>query len=138
MMLLNLTPDRSGAIPAADAARAAEFGRAVADQFGSAAAEGSGRGMAVELAVGPGAAIDRAVIAEDITQGERIRRWVLEGREGDGAWRELAAGESIGHKRIVRFGPLNATEVRLRVVESAGEPIVRRLSVYRVLDRGPR
>lgn len=137
-MLLNLTPDRTGAIPAADAARAGEFGRAVAEQFGAAVAEESGRGKAVTLAVGPGAAIDRAVIAEDITQGERIRRWVLEGREGDGSWRELASGQSIGHKRIVRFGPLKATEVRLRVVESAGEPIVRRLSVYRVLDRGPR
>ena len=78
------------------------------------------------------------MIAEDITQGERIRRWVLEGREGEGAWRQLASGQSIGHKRIVRFEPLKAAEVRLRVVESAGEPIVRRLSVYRVLDRGPR
>lgn len=138
MMLLNLTPDRSGAIPEADVARAAEFGRAVAREFGSAAAEASGRGKTVTLTVGPGAAIDRAVIMEDITQGERVRRWVLEGRQSDGPWKELAVGQSIGHKRIVRFTPIAASELRLRTLDSAAEPIIHRLAVYRVMERRSR
>ncbi len=137
-MLLNLTPDRSGAIPAADAARAAEFGRAVAEQFGEAAVEASGRGTSLSLAVDAGAPIDRAVIMEDITQGERVRRWVLEGRQSDGSWQELAAGQSIGHKRIVRFTPIAASELRLRTLDSAAEPIIRRLAVYRVIERASR
>ena len=75
--------------------------------------------------------IDHAIAMEDIRQGERIREYAVEGRR-DGVWTELVRGESVGHKRIDRFGPVTVDAVRLRTLRSAGQPIIRKLAVYRV------
>ena len=56
--------------------------------------------------------------------------------EVDGAWREIARGSAIGHKKIDSFGSLQAAAVRLRVTRSAAEPIIRRLPVFHVGSRG--
>ena len=75
--------------------------------------------------------IDNAILMEQITEGERVRRYVLEGFCGD-RWIKLAHGQSIGHKRIERFPPSQVTKVRLRVTESTAEPLIRKLAVYHV------
>ena len=59
-----------------------------------------------------------------------MRQYVLEGQAGD-RWVELAHGQSIGHKRIGRFAPLEATKVRIRATESLAEPVIHKLDVYR-------
>lgn len=130
VLLLNNTPDMTGLIPEPDAKRSAEFGAEIQRLYGTPAATTSGRGS--ELRVMPSAplAIDRVVIAEDITQGERIRRYVVEGSV-EGVWKELAAGTAVGHKKIDRFAAVRVEEVRLRVLESIGEPIITQLAVYR-------
>ena len=38
-----------------------------------------------------------------------MRQYVLEGLVGD-RWTELARGQSIGHKRIERFHPIEVTK----------------------------
>jgi len=68
---------------------------------------------------------------EQITEGERIRQYVLEGL-ASGRWQELARGQSIGHKRIERFPPVEVTKVRVRATEAAAEPVIRKLAVYHV------
>ena len=68
---------------------------------------------------------------EQITEGERVRQYVLEGLAGD-RWTELAHGQSIGHKRIERFHPVEVTKVRFRVTEALAEPVIRKLAVYHV------
>ena len=136
VLLLNNTPDRSGLIPEPDVKRAAEFGAEVKRIYapGSAAAE-STKGLepgAVELSVALPApvAVDRAVIMEDITQGERIRAYQLEVRVG-GEWTRIEEGKFIGHKRIVRFGPLTADAVRIRITNAVGGAKIRRLALHR-------
>jgi alpha-L-fucosidase len=66
---------------------------------------------------------------EDTSYGERIREYVVEGLV-DGAWTELAKGTAIGHKKIDKFEPVRVAKVRLKVVRSAGEPVVRRLAMF--------
>jgi len=84
------------------------------------------------------AAIDHVISMEQITEGERIRQYVLEGLVGD-SWTELARGQSIGHKRIDRFAPVAVTKVRLRATESVAEPVIRKLAVYHVASSaGPK
>jgi alpha-L-fucosidase len=75
--------------------------------------------------------IDRVVMMEDLSGGERVRRYAIEGLER-GKWRQLHAGTAIGHKRIDLLTPASVAAVRLRILESVGTPLIRRLAVYRV------
>ena len=63
------------------------------------------------------AAVGRVVLMEGQAGGQLVRNFTLEGRLGAGAaWAPLAAGQSIGHKRIV---VLNATVVLTAVRRTA-------------------
>ena len=74
-------------------------------------------------------AIDHVIIMENISQGERVRQYVVEG-PADGQWVKLAEGSAIGHKKIDRFDGCQVSKVRLRCLKSAGEPEIRKLAVY--------
>jgi alpha-L-fucosidase len=131
VLLLNVPPDRRGLIHENDAARLAEMGAEINRRFGKAVAETDGKGTTIELALGKPAVVDHAVVMEDIRRGERVRGYVVEGLVGD-TWRELCQGVIIGHKRIHQFEPIEVSQVRLRCLDSAAEPIIRKLAVYDV------
>ncbi len=124
VLLLNLTPDRSGAIPEADAARAAEFGAEIRRQYGSPLAVTHGSGFDLALTLPSAAAVDSVVLMEDLSNGERVRRYVVEARL-DNIWAEVATGTAIGHKKIDHFAPVRTNTLRLRVLESVGDPLIR-------------
>ena len=129
-LILNGNIDRDGLVPEADLKRFKEFGDEIRRRFGNSIAETSGHGNAVELALAKPTVIDNAIIMEQITEGQRVRQYVLEGQVGD-RWTELAHGQSIGHKRIERFAPIEVTKVRFRATEVVAEPMIRKLAVYR-------
>jgi len=83
----------------------------------------------VELALPAPHAIDHVITMEDITRGERVRKYLLEGKVG-AKWVQLASGTAIGHKKIDRIAPVEVSRVRLLCTESAAEPIIRKLAVY--------
>jgi alpha-L-fucosidase len=68
---------------------------------------------------------------EKLSEGERIREYVVEGFTG-GAWKELTKGQSVGHKRIEQFGDVEVSKVRLRVTRSIATPLIRQLAVFNV------
>jgi alpha-L-fucosidase len=123
-LLLNNTPDRSGLIPEQDAKRAAEFGAEVARIYGKPIAQSHGQGKELELKLPAPATIDRVILAEDITKGERIRRYELDALI-KGQWQSVGGGELVGHKRIEALVPVTVDGLRLRITESVGEPIIR-------------
>lgn len=129
VLLLNNTPDRTGRIPEADAARAAEFGDAIESTYGVSLSDASGNGR--ELVAQPSAPVeaDRVVIMEDTTKGQRVRAYELDVMIG-GEWKTVAKGTAVGHKRIERLTRGTVQAVRLRVTESVGEPVIRRLSLH--------
>jgi alpha-L-fucosidase len=129
VLLLNQTPDTTGLIPDADVKRAAEFGAEIRRRFGKSVAETHGRGTVIELALREPTVIDHVVTMEDITNGERVRKYVVEGFDGK-TWKKLADGTAIGHKKIDRFAPTKVSRIRLRCTESAAEPIIRDLAAY--------
>ena len=129
VLLLNHSPDRSGLIPAADVERGKEFGDEIRREFGHSLAETAGRGELVELSLPKPTAIDRLILMEDITAGERVREYVVEGKR-DGKWQPICDGTAIGHKRIQRFASVEVSAVRLRVIRSAAEPQIRKLAVF--------
>jgi len=130
VLLLNLTPDRSGRIPDADATRAAEFGAEISRRLGTAFAEAKGTGSTLTLKLPRPAAIEHIVTMENLAQGERVREYAIEGRV-DGTWKPLATGTAIGHKKIDRIVPaVTLDALRLTIVQSAGTPRIRRFAAF--------
>ncbi len=127
VLLLNNTPDKSGLIPEPDARRSAEFGAEIKRRYGTAVIDTAGAGVLTEMGLSAPRQINAIVTMEDITQGERVREYVVEGRV-NGAWQALAKGAAIGHKRIDKFEPVEVSELRLRVTRSVAKPVIRRFA----------
>ncbi len=130
VLLLNNTPDPTGLIPATDAKRAKEFGDEIHRLYGAPIVYSSGHGNTVETMPSSPATIDTVSTMEDISEGERVREYVIEGMV-DGQWKELAKGTAIGHKKIDHFDPVKVSKARVRVIKSEGEPQIRRIAIYR-------
>jgi alpha-L-fucosidase len=130
-LIVNANIDRDGLVPAADLKRFKEFGEEIKRRFGKSLAETTGRGATVELAMPQPTTIDHVILMEQITEGERIREYVVEGLAGS-EWVALCSGQSIGHKRIQQFPATAVGKVRLRALKFAAEPIIRKLAVYQV------
>ena len=129
VLLLNHTPDMSGKIPEADALRAAEFGREVQRRYGTSIADVAGKGLKHQAMPSTPRTIDCVISMEDIAQGERVRRYTIEGLL-DSGWKVLAEGTAIGHKKIDKFAPVQVSAVRLMVHEAAAEPVFKRISLH--------
>jgi alpha-L-fucosidase len=128
--ILGATPDCDGLIPEADFRSYAAFGREIRRRFGKPLAETKGRGSTLVLRLSRPARVDHASIMEDIALGERIRGYKVEGLTGPEQWTLLGQGESVGHKRIHRFSPVEVARVRLAVSRCTAEPFIRSFAVY--------
>ncbi|MHC1769066.1 MAG: alpha-L-fucosidase [Verrucomicrobiia bacterium] len=129
VLLLNNTPDPTGLIPAPDAARSAEFGQEIKRRFGTPIIDTAGSGSDVPMLLSAPRKIGATIIMEDITRGERIREYVVEGKTPAG-WRVLASGTAVGHKKIDVFETAEVTELRLRIQASVGKPMIRKFAAF--------
>jgi hypothetical protein len=75
--------------------------------------------LTIELA--DNTTINQIVIQEEITKGERVRDFILEGKTKNG-WKEIFHGSCLGHKFIHLFEDLKVSEVRLSIIASKGKP----------------
>jgi alpha-L-fucosidase len=74
---------------------------------------------------------DCAMIQERIELGHRITRWSIDAYY-NGKWNGIAANrQSIGYKRLIRFEPVTASQVRLRITEGKGCPAIHTFGLYR-------
>ncbi|MCL5019151.1 MAG: alpha-L-fucosidase [Patescibacteria group bacterium] len=129
VLLLNNTPDTTGLIPEADMKRSAEFGAEIKRRLGKSIAETKGKGEMVELTLDAPAQIDHIITMEDITRGERVREYVIEGYIA-GEWQEVCNGTAIGHKKIDRINPVTTIKVRLKIIRSTDTPVLKKFAVY--------
>lgn len=134
-MLLGLVVDPRGLVPEGDVQRLEEFGKAIKEKYGSPVATASGKGRKVEIKFDKPTVLNRAVIQEDISYGERVLEYSLKGRTADGKWVDLALGSNIGHKHIDLFQNIELTAVRLEVNSCKAEPVIRNLAVYGPVER---
>lgn len=128
-LILGVTPGPDGRVPEADAARMKSFGDEIRRRFSKPLARIRGRGRELVLDLGGSIPANHVILMEDIAQGQRIRRFRVEGFTGDG-WIPLCEGTAVGHKHIARFETRTVSRVRLEVLESAGEPVIRELSLH--------
>jgi len=128
-LILGLTPDATGLLPAKDSIRLKEFGEAIHKKFDHPFASTSGKGLVHQIKMDARKTIDHAMIMEDISMGERVREFLVEGKTSKG-WMLLYKGTAIGHKHIARFNPIEVSAVRLSITKSLAEPQVRAFSVF--------
>jgi len=129
-LIIGAVINRDGLVPDADVARLAEFGREIRRRFDKPVAKTSGQGGAVELRLPQPQRIDHVVIMEEIAEGERVRRYRIEALLPGNRWVKLAEGESIGHKRIEQFRPVEVAAIRFIALQSTAPPRIRQLAVY--------
>ena len=131
-LLLNIPPDRTGRIHEKDRAELIRFRRLRENLFS--------RNLFDEARSGKtdGAWTfrwDRPVRfnvlewGEELSRGQRVRRYAVDLLE-DGSWRFLCGGESLGRRKLIRCGDTTARGVRLRILESSGQPEIGRAGLY--------
>ena len=128
-LLLNIPANRSGLLPEKDCAVAKSFGSEIRRRFSRPIAATSARGDVTTLFLTKPAMIDTVILQEDISEGERVREYRLEGRL-HGQWKLLGSGSAIGHKRIQPVTSITVDAVRLVATKHAGTPVIRTLSVF--------
>lgn len=158
LLLLNIPPDRKGVIHREDAQNLLAWQRKYDSLFGTnlalGAAVGSENGVApwalldgfqdtyfttkgadstttIELTLAGKKTFDVLGLQEAITQGQRIERFVFEYFDG-GQWKQAAEGTTVGYKRLLRFSPVTAEKVRLRVLSSRLNPMLTELGLFKM------
>jgi alpha-L-fucosidase len=138
-LILGLTPDTAGLMPAADSLRLSAFGEAIHRRFDhplataktantAKTAKGTGDTLAINLETRQ--PVNQLVIAEHIVSGERVRSFAVQALVR-GKWRKIDTGSAIGHKYIRRLGvPVTAKKFRLIITRSTDKPIIDQFSVY--------
>ena len=142
MLELDFAIDRQGLVDPAHAVRYKEFGDWIRACYGApvASTHPTPGATLVELSLPLGTAeVDRVMIQEDITQGQRIRAFVVEYLVG-GQWVPFSRGESVGNKRIDVVGtPIaGARTFRLNVTQHIGAegPLITNFAAFRPCSNG--
>jgi alpha-L-fucosidase len=128
-LILGLTPNPDGLLPEADAMRLKEWGDELNKRFSRPVAQTSGKKDVFQLKLDKGQLLNHVVLQEDIGKGERVREFVVEGRQ-QGKWIRLCEGSCIGNKFIGTFEGTEVSLVRLRIAESMASPHIKQFSVY--------
>ena len=74
-------------------------------------------------------------LREDITQGQRVARYIVEGFDGMG-WRVLQHGTTIGYRRLGRIAPTRVTKLKVSIEDAVEMPLPVALSAYAGSARG--
>ena len=128
---LGIAPNRDGVVGDDDVARLKEFGDYIrafnatdlaADARRSDIREG--RRLTVSLKLPIAKAFNVIDLKEDIAEGQRVGKWTVEANVG-GSWIKLAAGTTIGYRRMERFGSVEADEVRIVLEGEVGTPLLK-------------
>ena len=129
VFLINACPDTTGRIAPEEARRFAEFGKEIRDRFGNPVKEVKGKGPGLVMEFGRPQLLDNIILMEDISCGERVRAFSLEGKV-DGGWEHIFTGTAIGHKLIQQIPVKKYEMIRLTVTESVGKPRIRKMAAF--------
>jgi alpha-L-fucosidase len=84
---------------------------------------------AIEIDLNQGQTIKYVLLKEYIRLGQRVKSFEIE-LWSDGAWKKAAEGTTIGYKRIVKFDPVKADKVRVKINSSKACPVLSAIEVY--------
>lgn len=129
-MLIGMVVDTSGLIPKADSLVFDSLGHRLKRVFSTPLAERNHITQSIiEFKNKSGKAVSQVVIMEDLAYGENILEYSLQVLVGE-KWKEVAKGESVGHKRIQTFPSVNGEEWRLMITGNAGPLHIKQVALY--------
>jgi alpha-L-fucosidase len=129
-MLIGMEVDTSGLIPKSDSILFTDFGKRINQLFSKPIAKAENCHKRVVQFVFPmRKKVSRVVIEEDQSKGENILSYSIEAWIDHG-WKEVANGQSVGHKRIQMFDPVITKKIRFKVNSHTGSIAIKEIDIY--------
>jgi len=136
-LLLNVPPTKEGRLHETDVARLSGLRDRLSGTFHTDLAAkraarwqiASTRAAAVEIDLGRPVSISIVDLGEDITHGQLVVHYTVEGREGQD-WKTLKRGNTVGCRKLDRFTPVTVSAVRVSITEALDTPRPLRVGVY--------
>jgi alpha-L-fucosidase len=69
------------------------------------------------------------MLQEYIKLGQRVKSFTVDVWNND-AWQQVAAGTTIGYKRILKLAPVRAGRVRINITASKACPLISNAALY--------
>ena len=141
-LLLNVPPTPDGLFHDVDVSRLAGMRAALDRLFADDVTSGrrarwwSATGASSPVAIGTidlgrEAAVAIADLREDITRGQAVARYGVEGRRGaTDEWQPLSRGTTIGHRKLDRFPAVTIRQARVVIEEAVEHPRAVQLRLY--------
>ena len=82
-----------------------------------------------EVDLGKMATIKYILLQEYIKLGQRVKSFTVD-VWNNGKWTEAAAATTIGYKRIVKINPVQASKIRVTILDSKAPPLISNVEVY--------
>ncbi|WP_232539039.1 alpha-L-fucosidase [Chitinophaga tropicalis] len=85
---------------------------------------------AITLEYASPVSFNRLVLQEYIALGQRVKSFSVDIWE-DGAYKEIATGTTIGHKRILLLPDVTTTKVRISIQDALACPVISEVQLYK-------
>ena len=108
------------------------LGKEITRQYGNPLQQTSGTGSEFVISFDKPVSINRVILQEDISKGERVLKYTLKGKKNN-EWIDLSSGTCIGHKHINRFEAQTLDAIKLVVDESKADPLIMNFSVFETI-----
>jgi len=136
-LLLNVPPTPAGLLPDVDVGRLDGMRRRLDALFDDDLAGGhtvawrsaGARSARAELDLGRPLVAAIADLREDITRGQTVAAYTLEGFDG-GGWHTLTRGTTVGYRKLDRLAPVTVERVRLTIQDATDTPLPVRIALY--------
>jgi alpha-L-fucosidase len=142
VLLLNIPPNPRGRFTEGDVQRLHEFGAALRKIFEHPVAQAQGplplhvsrvdaQHSAFEWIwdLPQARSFDCIMIQEDLSIGQRVEAFAIEACI-NGGWQKIAAGTTIGYKRLLRFDAVESQKVRLTILEARLTPAIAAFKLF--------
>ena len=91
----------------------------------------------MEVDLGRPTTFNRAMMQEQIRLGQRVKAFKVEAWDGS-AWKQVGRGQTIGHKRLLRFPAVTSRKVRLVIEDGRACPTISRFGLFLAPSNGPK
>jgi alpha-L-fucosidase len=133
-LLINIGPDRTGLLPAADREALLALGAELRRRFGRPLAvmeDGKATDTGWEYLGKEPFYLDHVVLQEDLSRGEAVRRFAIHIKTvKNGKIITVHEGRNIGHKAICSFPLIACTQVMVEITQADGPVCLRSVALY--------
>ncbi|HVZ96347.1 MAG TPA: alpha-L-fucosidase [Chitinophagaceae bacterium] len=150
LLLLNIPPDKDGLLYPADVANIIEFRKILNETFAHnlalhhTASSLTDKNLHTFISVennkplvidfAKPVTFDRALLQENIANGERIKNGLLEYWDGS-SWKKIDGFVTVGYKRLFRFKPVTTSRVRVTILASKATVQLAEIGFYKASEK---